>query len=181
MNPIKKLIPILLISACSTVVMAQTQISTDEFRVQSQTLQNKISESINEKDYKAGEKYSYEAIAFFNQWMDPSFNAYWKDEKGNLLSIEEVRERLIDDRALILNEDANWNNQNIQTKESYLDNWMSKYLYWFNCATDNRFNPESRYRNTNQTYINLCPLGFEPSSSNVKTEITHDAAYFWEH
>jgi hypothetical protein len=33
-------------------------------------------------------------------WMDPSFNAYVKDENGNLLSIEEVRERLIADKPL---------------------------------------------------------------------------------
>ena len=113
--------------------------------------------------------------------MDPTMNAYLKDENGNLLSIEEVRERFINDRPLILNDDANWNNQNKQTKENYIDGWMSKYLYWFSCPTDSRFNPESRYRNTNQTYIQLCPLGYEPSSSNVKSIITHDAAYFWEH
>ena len=113
-------------------------------------------------------------------WMDPTMNAYWRDENGNLLSIEEVRERIIDSRPLVLNEDANWNNQNIQTKERYLDSWMSKYLYWFNCPVNFCFNPESRYRNTNQTYVSLCPLGFEPSSSNVKQVTTHDVAYFWE-
>ena len=113
-------------------------------------------------------------------WVDPTFNAYWKDENGNLLSIEEVRERLINDRPLILNDDANWNNQAQYTKEMYLDGWMSKYLYWFSCATDSRFNSESRYRNTNQTYICLVPWGYEPHPSNVETVITHDAAYFWE-
>ncbi|MDR2292381.1 MAG: transglutaminase domain-containing protein, partial [Prevotellaceae bacterium] len=43
-------------------------------------------------------------------WMDPTFNAYVKDENDNLLSIEEVRERLINDQPLFINEDANWNN-----------------------------------------------------------------------
>jgi len=114
-------------------------------------------------------------------WMDPTMNAYWKDEKGNLLSIAEVRERYISDQPLILNEDANWNNQNKQTKENYLDGWMSKYLYWFECVAESRFNPESRYRNTNQTYIRLCPLGYEPYSSRSKQVITHDEVYFWEH
>ena len=114
-------------------------------------------------------------------WIDPTMNAYWRDENGNLLSIEEVRERLIVNHTLVLNEDANWNNQNKQTKEGYLDNWMSKYLYWFSCPANFCFNPESRYRDTNQTYINLCPLGYEPSSLNAKRVITHDATYFWEH
>ena len=49
--------------------------------------------------------------------MDPTFNAYVKDEHGNLLSIAEVRERLITDQPLYLNEDANWNNKSKQTKE----------------------------------------------------------------
>ena len=111
-------------------------------------------------------------------WMDPTMNAYLKDENGNLLNIEEVRERLIDNRPLVLNDDAKLIYQNKQTKEGYINSWMSKYLYWFYCPIDNRFNPES---NTNQTYISLCPLGYKPSSSNVRMVVTHDAAYFWEH
>ena len=112
-------------------------------------------------------------------WMDPTFNAYWKDENDNLLCIEEVRERVIEDRPLILNDDANWNNQNKQTKETYLDGFMAKYLYWFTRVADSRFNPERS--NENQTYIALCPVGFEPSQSNVEYVITNDATYFWEH
>ena len=114
-------------------------------------------------------------------WMDPSFNAYIKDENGNLLSIEEVREHLIDDRPLVLNEDANWNNQIKQTKEQYLDGYMAKNLYWFQCAANSCFNPESRYRDTDQTYISLYPLGHERSAMNRKEVITHDELYFWEH
>ena len=50
-------------------------------------------------------------------WMDPTFNAYVTDEKGNLLGIGEVRERLRKNEPIVLNEDANWNNKNKQTKE----------------------------------------------------------------
>jgi len=116
-------------------------------------------------------------------WMDPTMNAYWKDENGNLLSIEEVRERLINDRPLLLNEDANWNKNNAQTRASYLDGWMAKHLYWFERPVNSGFNIESRYRNTNQTFIRLVPLSYEPETANpyYKTIMTHDAAYFWEH
>jgi len=114
-------------------------------------------------------------------WMDPTMNAYWRDENGNFLSIEEVRERYIEGLPLILNDDANWNNERKETKESYLDNWMSEYLYWFSCPINSRFNPESPYRNDDQLYINLCPLGYERSIlPNVKSIATNDAAYFWE-
>ena len=102
-------------------------------------------------------------------WIDPTFNAYVKDENGNLLSIEEVRERLIADRPLVLNEDANWNNQNKQTKAQYLDSYMAKNLYWLQCPVDSRFNPESRYRNTNQTYISLRPSGDKQQKRSYNT------------
>ena len=113
-------------------------------------------------------------------WMDPTANAYWKDENGTLLSIEEVRERLIDDRPLILNDDANSNNESIRTKEGYLDGWMVKLLYWFSTPVNSGFNIESRYRDTNQTYISLIPLGDKSVESQANTILTHDAAYFWE-
>ena len=113
-------------------------------------------------------------------WMDPTFNAYIKDENGNLLSIEEVRERLIDDRPLVLNEDADWNNENKQTKEIYLDSYMAKNLYWLQCPTGSKFNVESRYRKNNNTYVCLYPTGFERNASNTTTVITNDPSYFWQ-
>lgn len=39
-------------------------------------------------------------------WIDPTFNAYVMDENGVMLGIAEVRERLIEDRPLVLNEDV---------------------------------------------------------------------------
>ena len=114
-------------------------------------------------------------------WIDPTNNAYVKDENGNLLSIEEVRERLIDDRTLVLNEDANWNNKTKKTKEEYLDSYMAKNMYWFQCPVNSCFNVESRYRYSSQTYISLRSLDDERSPYSENEVITHDAAYFWEH
>ena len=114
-------------------------------------------------------------------WMDPTMNAYWKDENDNLLSIEEVRQRLIDDLPLVLNEDANRNNETQQTRASYLDGWLAKHLYWFSIPVNSGFNTESRYRNTDQTYVLLIPLGYEPEDARVRTITTYDASYFWEY
>jgi len=113
-------------------------------------------------------------------WMDPTFNAYVKDENGNLLSIEEVRDRLIGGKPLVLNKDANWNNLNPETKEHYIDNYMAKNLYWLQCPANSYFNVESRYRNSKETYVSLRPLGYQRSDSKVKEVITHDPAYFWQ-
>lgn len=112
-----------------------------------------------------------------------TFNAYVKDENGNFLSIAEVRERLIAGKTLVLNEDANWNNKQKQTKEEYLEEYMAKNLYWMECVQDSRFNPESRYRAMNNQYIALKPLGFatDPKVKGKSSVIvTHDPEYFWQ-
>ena len=113
-------------------------------------------------------------------WIDPTFAAYIKDENGIFLSINEVRERLIDERPLVLNEDANWNNQNKQTKEWYLMHYMAKNLYWLQVPVDSKFNPESRYRNNVNKYISLLPIGYSRSNMNNMGTITHNDEYFWQ-
>jgi hypothetical protein len=116
-------------------------------------------------------------------WVDPTFAAYVRDENGNLLGIREVRERLIANQPLVLNEDANWNNENKQTKEQYLENYMAKNLYWLQCVDFSRFNPESRYRQSPNKYIALTPVGFEynlPEGIINPKYATHDPDYFWQ-
>ncbi len=110
-------------------------------------------------------------------WIDPTNNAYWKDEKGVLMSIEEVRQAVIDNRPVFLNDDANWNNKVEKTKKDYLDKYMAKNLYWFQCPVDQVFNTESPYRRVNNTYVALTPAGFDREVGGV---VTHDPAYFWQ-
>jgi len=91
-------------------------------------------------------------------WMDPTFNAYVTDDKGNLLNIEEVREKLINGDPLVLNDDANWNNQEKQTKEHYLGYYMSKNLYWLQCSTKSEWDLETDKPGKQAIdYINLYP------------------------
>ncbi|GAB6983174.1 transglutaminase-like domain-containing protein [Prevotella dentasini] len=116
-------------------------------------------------------------------WVDPTFNAYVMDENGNLLSIAEVRERLRTGQPLVLNETANWNNQEKETKEHYLDYYMAKNLYWMQCVVDSRFNPESRYRPLESRYVTLVPEGAEQELSRrifTPKYIVHDPEYFWQ-
>jgi hypothetical protein len=119
-------------------------------------------------------------------WMDPTFNAYVSDEKGNLLNIEEVRTRLIAKQPLVLNEDANWNNQSKQTKAHYLDYYMSKNLYWIKIATDSQWDLETSKPGKMITYVNLYPSGYSTFKDLTKTSgqvieyATNDATYFWQ-
>ena len=85
-------------------------------------------------------------------WMDPTFAAYVCDENGNLLSIDEVRQRLIDDEPLVLNEDANWNHKNQMNVDYYLKSYMTKNLYQLEIPTAYYFNQESGGVSTNERH-----------------------------
>ena len=111
-------------------------------------------------------------------WIDPTNDAWVMDENGTMLSIDEVRERMINDQPLVLCETANWNHSEKQTKEGYLYGYMSKNLYYFVCKKYSRFNPESDYRpNPAEEDIRLIPVGFV--NDNWKCDTTTDPDFFW--
>lgn len=99
-------------------------------------------------------------------YLDPTNNAYLMDEKGTLLSIEEVRQRMIDKKTIILNPDANWNNLVATSAEFYLTYYMAKNLYRIQCPVSSKYDLETRAQNKNVEYIELVPLNgmnLEPS------------------
>ena len=109
-------------------------------------------------------------------WMDPSFAAYVTDERGLLLHPGEVRQRLIDGRPLVLNDDANWNHRTKQTKAHYLEEYMAKNLYlisahrYFGCQT------EGTGSRPNNPEVTLVPQGFRYHNNYTTT----DPDYFWQ-
>lgn len=108
-------------------------------------------------------------------WADPTFAAFVTDENGLMLHPGEVRERLIGNKPLILNEDANWNHESAQTKEEYLDYYMAKNLYHITAITYNRQAPEGD--TVGSTYVTLSPLGSTFAGSHI---ITTDCDAFWQ-
>lgn len=107
-------------------------------------------------------------------WVDPTFCAYVTDENGLWLHPGEVRERLRNDQPLVLNSDANWNHENIQTKENYLENYMAKNLYLISANLNSKCEPEAK--GSNSAFITLTPDGFEYKWGNTTT----DDSYFWQ-
>lgn len=91
-------------------------------------------------------------------WIDPTFDAYVMNEKGELLGIQEVRERLINGLPLILNPEANWNRLLSQTKEGYLEQYMTKNLYRLECQVASGYNTETVTVGKQITYVELLPL-----------------------
>jgi len=123
-------------------------------------------------------------------WIDPTFDAYIMDETGQLLGIEEVRERIINGKMLILNPDANWNNKQTQTKEYYLYNYMAKNLYKLECPVESRYDLETMVIGKEITYVRLLPTAYfkqqqdieENEWGNSTTAITYNtnnAKLFW--
>lgn len=91
-------------------------------------------------------------------WIDPTFDAYVMDDKGNLLGVEEVRERLVKGLPLVLNADANWNRNTLQTKEGYLENYMAKNLYRLQTPVVSEYNSETWKKGKSVEYVELLPL-----------------------
>lgn len=110
-------------------------------------------------------------------WVDPTFAAYVTDEKGLLLHPGEVRYRLQHDLPLVLNPDANWNHQNLQTKEDYLDSYMAKNLYIISANLLNQAEPEGQSGHM-QGYV----TALVPENSNYTNAyyITTDHDWFWQ-
>lgn len=103
-------------------------------------------------------------------WVDPTFDAYVMNEKGELLGLSEVRERLIAHKPLILNPDANWNREVSQTKEQYLHFYMAKNLYRLQCPVSSEYDYETIEEGKSQLYLELVP---QDSSEQQVTQSTN--------
>ncbi len=101
-------------------------------------------------------------------WTDPTHDAYVMNEKGTLLDIQEVRERLINNQPLLLNPTANWNHRSSTTKEYYLYNYMAKNLYILQCPVNSTYNYETPERGKSIRYIQLLPLDYFKQSPAIK-------------
>ena len=106
-------------------------------------------------------------------WIDPTNDAYVMNEKGELLSIAEVRKRLVENKPLILNPEANWNHRMSITKEEYLYNYMAKNLYALLCFVTGGGESQSNL---------LLPVeykGIIPRVKMSKPKCTNNPDVFW--
>jgi len=112
-------------------------------------------------------------------WIDPTFDAYVMNEKGDLLGIQEVRERIIDGRPLIINPSANWNHKVSQVKEDYLYSYMAKNLYILECPLSSEYDTETVQSGKKTSYLKLIPLDYYKktigtgiSTNNISKTVT---------
>lgn len=111
-------------------------------------------------------------------WMDPTNNAWLTDDEGNLLGIREVRERLRQGLPLVLNEEANWNNQSKTEASHYLYEYMAKNLYILEAWSHYGFGSETSQSPAH--YIQLAPAGCESDLKSPRAITVNDDGYFWQ-
>ena len=110
-------------------------------------------------------------------WVDPTFAAYITDDNGLLLHPGEVRDRLRKGLPVVLNKDANWNNQVPQTSENYLDYYMAKNLYILETNTFNQAEPEGESNHEQGSHVALTPKGITYRNPAYNTT---DEKWFWQ-
>lgn len=115
-------------------------------------------------------------------WMDPTFEAWVTDEKGNLLSIPEVRERLINDLPVIAPATMNWNGKP-SDRDNYLHNYMAKNLFQISIPKVSSSAYESR-NGKDRTYVQLIAREYQTENVALKgisndVYFTTDSNQFW--
>lgn len=101
-------------------------------------------------------------IDSLNKWvyMDPQDNVYVMDEDGNLLSVMEVRERLIAGGFVSINQKANYH-QKPQTAKAYFEEFMGEHMFRFICPLSSSYGSETRTPGKILRYVELLPMGSE--------------------
>jgi hypothetical protein len=123
-------------------------------------------------------------------YMDPTQDAYVTNEQGQLLSVAEVRQRLISGQPLLLNPTANWNHKISATRQEYLEGYMAKNLYQLERPVESRRDLETRRPGDVIHYVRLVPVeAFDPKHATqtwkgkdmtIVTHYTTDADAFWQ-
>ena len=95
-------------------------------------------------------------------WMDPSLETYVKDDEGNLLSIAEVRERLINGLPVFAAPELNWNGEPFEGRgDRYLYDYMTKNLFRISIPLFSIPAYEMSPRKI-RIYVELLPEGYNP-------------------
>lgn len=114
-------------------------------------------------------------IPELSKWVmiDTDQCTYICDKSGTLLSIQEIRQKMIDEEHLKVSSFE----QMMQSTSEYLE-YLSKDFYWFTTLQKIRFIQDVNNSNPNN-YINLLPNGFKGFRIDENEIITHDENAFW--
>ncbi len=123
-------------------------------------------------------------------WLDAMNNACVLDEQDRMLSILEVRQRLLAGQPLRLNATADYHQTPVE-KTDYLEHFMGLHLFRMLCPLRSEYNSETPRPGHDQVYVELLPLhSAEPEPDSFENHQykgyrvinyrTHNAALFWQ-
>lgn len=118
-------------------------------------------------------------------WVDPTNDAYIMDTNGALLSIEEVRKKIITNRPLIVTPEANLNGGLSVTQDEYIA-YMQKNLYLFYCPVKSEYDYETPAPGKTISYVYLLPLDyinqrpFHSEENNKEVYKINNPDVFWQ-
>ena len=101
-------------------------------------------------------------IAELGKWimLDPTFSSYFKDAAGNILDLVELRNSIIDDKDVFLNDEFSYNGEKLITNDYRVRHYklyMAKNLFYFSIGEISGFGKENEGRD-----VKICPAGFDP-------------------
>ncbi len=101
-------------------------------------------------------------------YMDPTFAAYFRDEGGAYLGIDEVRRRFVADNPPVLAQGVNHNGTPTATSE--YETYMMKNLFRFSCPIASAFGYESL--DADKTFVFLNPRSYNPHGQRTSSTDT---------
>ena len=107
-------------------------------------------------------------IPSLNKWvlMDPTFNAYYIDEKDRPMSIPELRDAVRNGKRVSVSAGARYNQKTAGDIEQFRKdrlNYMAKNVFWFDSLDVSCSGSFDKYLNGDSSvkHIFLCPEGFD--------------------
>ena len=114
--------------------------------------------------------------------IDSDMTEYITDSEGTPLSLEEMRNSIIEDKEFTVNVFKGFENSWVNTDWGleYMQAYWAKNLYWFAAYTLYSFNLESDDDLRNNYYICLAPPGYDCSQTYKDVKVTTNAKAFWD-
>jgi len=131
----------------------------------------------------------------FEKWLffDPNMNAYFMDESGEILSVAEIRQRLIDGAVLQVNDGLAFNSDNQvfaalgrQFGKNFYRLYIAKNIFRYDCPQSSTFDNGSNLGD--KVKIGLLPDGYRPellvqpqrTAKNDPIIYTTEMMRFWQ-
>lgn len=126
-------------------------------------------------------------------FVDPNLNAYFMDEWGEVLSVAEIRQRLIDGAVLQVNDELVFNSDNQvfaalgqRFGQDFYRLYIAKNIFRYDCLQFSTFDYESKP--DSKVYIELLPVGYrtellaqpQVTAKNDQIIYTTDLTHFWQ-